>query len=375
MPSRTRTLFFSPDDDSTQEAHEIAENVTYQPIDEAPAVAKPATIDRGWHEDEYDALGAEQEPLHTARGEKLARPHKVEAERWRALYDAVQHTIAIQKTVVDKAKASLDLHIDALEGYTRREPHADLFYLLRWALLLLGDIAGIAGAAILLGEIPSLAVLQAVASAIAAVTAGLVGGDIRDARLARRRTRDPKDLAPEHQKFAWVYSGADVGEKIVKAMVCAAVTIALLIGAGIFTLRTGVEGGLSGAVFGCLAISICVASAVNSYIHADEIADLLEHAYARYERALKKLVKLSSSKAIARYNAALAEATSIRDEHAQLGPAAKLHYQALKHGISRANPAVMGHGPAPTPASTGHPDLFTELEHGINGHARNVSRP
>jgi hypothetical protein len=245
--------------------------------------------------------------------------------------------------------------------------------MLRWALLLLGDIAGIAGAAVLLGEIPYLAVLQAVASAIAAVTAGLIGNDIRDARLARRRAREK--LAPEHQTFAWVYSGADGGEKIVKAMVCAAIVITLLIGVGIVTLRAGVEGSLGGTVFGCLAIAICLASALNSYTYTDEIADLLDHAYSRYEQALTKLAKLAKSKPVARYNAAIGEVTSIKAEHTQLGIAGALHYEALKYGISRGNPAVMGHGPTPAPAPRIEPNLFTEVESGMNGHTANGARP
>jgi hypothetical protein len=371
MRNKTKTLFsFSEDDgDTTQEAFDRAEGVTYIPLDEASAVAMPTTIEHGWHELEYDKLAAEQEPLHTALGEKIARPFTVLAEQLKGRYEADGHAIDTQQDVVDTAKASMDLANDALEGHTRRESHAKLMYLLRWVLLVFGDVAGITGAAVLIGEIPYLAVMQAVASAIAAITAGLIGNDIRDARLARRRARDPKDLAPEHQKYAWVYSGADTGETIVKAMVSVAIVIALLIGAGIFTLRTGVEGSLAGAVFGCLAIAICLASALNSYNYTDEIADLLDHAYARYVRALKKLAKLSRSKAVARYNAALAEATSIKAEHVQLALAGGLHVGAFKYGISRGNPAVMGHGPAP--ALTAEPDLFTQLGRGMYGHTQN----
>jgi hypothetical protein len=379
MPTKTLFSFSEDDYNTTQEANDRAEAVTYPPTDETPAVAMPSTIDRGWHEPEYDKLAAEQKPLHTALGEKIARPFTVLAERWRSRHDTDRHAIDTQQDVVKRAKASLDLHNEALAGHTRREPHAKLMYLLRWALLLLGDIAGIAGAAVLLGEIPYLAVSQAVASAIAAITAGLIGNDIRDARLARRRARDPNETpehkTPEHKTFAWVYSGADVGEKIVKAMVCAAIVITLLIGVGIFTLRAGVEGSLGGTVFGCLAMAICLASALNSYTYTDEIADLLDHAYSRYERALRKLAKLAKSKAVARYNGAIAEATSIKAEHTQLGIAGAIHYEALKYGISRGNPAVMGHGPTPAPAPRTEPDVFTELERGMNGHTANGTRP
>jgi hypothetical protein len=368
MTRKIKPRFLVPDDDDTADAVDRADGIQYLPIDEATAVATPDTIDQAWHDLEYDELAAEQKPRWAARGEKLARPFVVLAQRWRCRRDADCHAIEAQQIIVDGEKGRLELTEQALHGYTRREPHAKGMYLLRWTLLLLGDIAGIAGAAVLLGEIPYLALLQAVSSAIAAVTAGLVGNDIRDARLARRRASDTKTMPAEHQQFAWLFSGADVGEKIVRAMIGAAIAVTLLIGAGIYTLRTGVEGSLGGVVFGCLAVAICLASALNSYTYADEIADLLDHAYARYTRALRKLARLARSKAVARYDAATAEAESIKTEHEHLGIAGERKILALKHGISRNNPAVLGHGPAKTETSTqpAQPDLFSALELSLN---------
>lgn len=381
MFGKKKTLFapFTADDDATAEVADYAASHSYLPLDEAIAVGTPGTIRRGWHEEEFDQLAAEQKPLWTAIGEKLARPFTVAAARYRSRRDVAEGQIEIQRTVLGGAKASLDLHNAALEGYTRREPHARTMYLLRWMLLLGGDTAGIAGAAILLGEVVNLAVLQAVASAIAAITAGLVGNDIRDARLARRRARDPKELPDEYRKFAWVFSGANAGEKIVKAMILVGITVTLLIVGGIFALRDGVEGSLGGIVFGCLAGAICLASALNTYQYADEIADLLDHAYNRYLRASQRLDKLSKNKAIARYDANIAEANSIKIEHAERGAAGALKLTAFKHGISFQNPAVMGHGPAADPQPA-EPDLFTTFEQHIpdsstNGHHLNGARP
>lgn len=367
------------DDDATADAIERADGINYLPLDEATAVARPATLKAGWHELEFDQLVAEQKPLWTALGEKVARPFTVLAAKWKCRSEVANRQIDVQQDELDKAKADLDLHNDALQGHTRREPHAKAMYLLRWGLLLLGDIAGIAGAAILLGEIVDLAVLQAVASAIAAVTAGIVGNDIRDARLARRRERDLTTLPNEHRKFAWVFSGADIGEKIVTAIILVGVTITLLIIGGIFALRAGVEGSLGGVVFGCLAGAICLASALNTYHYADEIADLLDHAYERYLRSSRRLAKLSNSKAIATYDAATAEATSIKIEHAERGAAGALKIAALKHGVSRQNPAVMGHGPA-ADAPPSNPDRFSTMHFDIpdvaaNGASPNGSRP
>ncbi|MBT1003952.1 hypothetical protein KIH31_15280 [Paenarthrobacter sp. DKR-5] len=348
-------------EDDTGEVISRAESISYLPLDEATAVPRPDTISSGWHEHEFDGLGAEQKRLWAAEGEKEARKAKIRGAAERVRRDTAVHQVEVQKDELAKAKADLDLHEEALAGYTRREPHAKTMYLLRWALLLLGDIAGIAGAAILLGEIPSLALLQAVASAVAAVTAGLAGNDIRDARLARRRARDTKDLPPQHQRFAWIFNGGDTGERIVKAIVLAGITITVLIIGGIFALRAGVEGSLGGIVFGCLAGAICLASVLNTYQYADEVADLLDRAYHRYIRASNRLRTLAGAPAIARYESAAAEAASITAEHSERGTAGQLKLTALKHGVSRANPAVMGHGPAPR-SSFREPDLLTLLE-------------
>lgn len=366
----TKSAFSPSDEDGTEDAITRAENISYLPLDTASAVPRPDTIERGWHEPEFENLASEQTPLWQALGEKAARPFTVKAAARQAARDAAVRQVQLQTDELEKAKADLDLHNEALAGYTRREPHAKLMYLLRWALLLLSDIAGIAGAAILLGEIPLLALLQAVASAVAAVTSGLAGNDIRDARLARRRARETKDLAAEHQRFAWVFNGADPGERIVKAVVLTALTVVVLIIGGIFALRAGVEGSLGGLVFGCLAGAICLASMLNTYYYADEIADLLDHAYNRYLRASKRLQALAMSSAIALFDAADAEAASIKAEHDHRGNAGHYKVTALMHGVSRANPAVMGHGPAPCPQLP-EPDLFSLLEHGTNGHHDN----
>lgn len=373
---------FAPfaEDDATDELADYAAGKSYLPLDEAIAVGTPSTIKRGWHEEEFDQRAAEQEPLWAANGEKAAKPFTVTAARYRSRRDVAEHQIVVQRSVFTAAKENFDLHTDALEGYTRREPHAKVMYLLRWALLLLGDIAGISGAAILLGEVVDLAVLQAVASAVAAVTAGLVGNDIRDARLARRRARDLKDMPEKHGKFAWLFNGSDVGEKIVKAMILVGITTTVLIVGGIFALRDGVEGSLGGIVFGCLAGAICLASALNTYQYADEIADLLDHAYSRYLRASKRLAKLAENEAIAAYDANTVEAESIRTEHAYRGEAAAKKVTAMKHSISFDNPAVMGHGPAADPkpaidpeqaASARQGDLFSSLAQDLSGLSAN----
>jgi hypothetical protein len=210
----------------------------------------------------------------------------------------------------------------------------------------LGDIAAISGAAIMRGEIVSLAVLQAVAVGIAAVTAGVIGEDIRDMRLARKRQRDPESLSAAEEEFADLFKGVDVGEKIVKLMIFVAVAVAVLTAGGIFALRSDREGMMNGVIFAALALAICFASGLNTYVYSDEAADRLDTADRVYAKELKRHRQLSERSALRQFAEATAEEESIKTEHKALGRAARGRMKALKFKIFRQNPGVVGHGPA-----------------------------
>ena len=342
-----------------------SESISLTQGEEPSAHPKPAEIDQAYHEVEHDELASEQVRAFTALGELEARPATVTAEGLTLPAAVTEEAVRVARTIFEDAKAHLALARAALQPFTRRSPHADFKYWVTWVLLLLGDVAGVSGAAILLGEVPQLAVLQALASAIAAVTAGLVGHDVAVARHARRRERDPQALAPEHAIFGYLFTGADSGERIVKALLYAALTIGLLLFGAIFALRTGVEGPLNGVVFGFLAAAICAASALNAYHFADEISDLLSAAYKEYVRALRRLTEIATSKVLIERAEAAATAASIKAEYAERGAAAEHKINSLKAAVSRQNPHVMGHGTRPTGLAASlptQPSLFNDLK-------------
>ncbi|MCP9000322.1 hypothetical protein NFC73_11365 [Pseudarthrobacter sp. RMG13] len=353
-------------DDATEEIVGHAQSINLLPVDAATAAARPDTISDGYHEREFDALGKEQNPLWAAAGEELGRGFRSEMAGLKDRYDVIVHLITVQKEIVAAAVKNVANHNEVLQGRTRRENKAKFFYILLWVVFLGGDIAGIGGASILRGEIPELALLQAASAGAATVTAGLVGRDIRDARLARRRALDPAQLTPEQQKFAWIFSGPDEGEKLTKIMCWVGATVAVLIAGGIGALRADGDSPLAAIVYGSFAGGIALASAINSYFYADEVADLLERADGNLEKAVKRLQELAGNPVLREYAEAKSAAESIEKECKHRGIAGGLRLEALKHGVSRNNPAVFGHGPAltPQPAPT-TPGPFQEPDFAI----------
>ena len=353
---RSRQLGVS--NDPTNDYVAEAEAIRLQRIDEADAQAKPEAIDQPWVGYQYDERSKEQPDLFEAEGEVSARPASMTAKSLDIAAGGAKHRIDVQQQKLDAALAFCLLVGAVLRPFTRREPHAKRWYVFRWLVLILGDIAGISGAAILLGEIVSLAIMQATASGMAAVTAGIVGHDIRDMQLQRRRARDATTLTDDQKKFVHLFQVSYDAEKITKAVLWAAATVGFLISAGIFALRSGVEGTSGGVIFSCLAAGLAIASFLNTYIYADEVADLIDTAELDYKRELKRHEKLSNNNLIRRHAEAGEQARSIRAEFAVLGQAAARAFQALKYLIFSNNPGVLGHGPAPQPSTVQDLPLF-----------------
>jgi hypothetical protein len=351
----------------------IAEAISVPQVDQPEAHSTPKNIGPAHHEVEYDELAREQLHQFDARGEREAREDTVCAAGLEPRKVVAEQVIDEARRNVEEARAHRTLARAVLLGLTRRSPHAALKYWFTYLMLFGGDVAGVAGAAVLLGEIPYLAVMQAVSSAAAAVTAGFIGHDIAVVRHARRRQKDAKELTAEQTKFAYLFTGADSGERIVQRMVLLAATIALLVVGAIFALRSSVEGVLGGLVFGCLAGAIATASALNAYHFADEISDILDHADLLVKRALKQFEKASTNPALSKFHEASTRAASIKAEHTSSGLAAARKILALKHAISRLNPQIMGHGRA---SASQQMVLFPEtsledalpMSNSLNGH-------
>jgi hypothetical protein len=260
--------------DPTADRVEEFSNLSLQQVDEAhriDGIPGPAL-----HvENELDAFGREQEPLWKAEGILQSRPALILLSGLKVQAETAEHLSRRHRRLVKRAQRRLERTIAALSPFVRRKEGQKAWFMVRIGLLLLGDVAGQAGAQIYYGEIPELALIQALAAGVAVVTAGLVGAEIKDLHMAAKRKIPRADLTKQQEPFAHLFDGTDEGKHIVRALVGTAVTVGVLISTGIFALRSTIDGPLSGLVYGALAAGIAAASLISSYVVTDEIADAI----------------------------------------------------------------------------------------------------
>lgn len=323
-----------------------AEQIALPRIDEAAALARPASIGNTYAELENRELEDEQPELFSATGAEASRAPKVEAAGLTLAAEAGKRLVDGHLPVLDAAQRRYVETTDALASFRRRPAKSKLWHYLAKGALLIGDVTGIAGAAIWMGEMPAIAVVMAVSAATATVAAGLSGTEVRDVRNRARRARAVEDSS-EMQQYAHLFEAPDHGWPFVKALTWVSVAAAGTIATAIFALRSVVEDPIVGLVFGGIAVAIGAASWIESYMYADDIADLLDNANADYEREVARHERLAASAPWRRREEALAESASIVTEHEHRGSAARHHLTSLRFGILRRNPQVVGHGPAP----------------------------
>lgn len=334
-------------DDPAQTMAAASGIVTLQRVDEAAAVAAPELIGAGtWMERGFDELAAEQLDLWPADGEVARRSEAARAGGLVAAAEAEAFLLGEAATLVISTKESYDHCHRSLLRWVHRGPHANFRYWLGWTVLGLGDAVGVAGASILLGEEVWIAVGQALATGLAAVTAGAAGHDLKELRLARQRRRDPSALSEDERRYRRFFIYDADGDRLLRIVAWLACIIVVLIAVGIFALRASIEGSFVGLIFGALAAATALASFMNSYTYADEVADLIAVAEQAYERAEKHYRRISRASPFRHRAEAIENAASIAREHTLRGQAAVHRLQALKFHSLTANPGVVGHGPA-----------------------------
>jgi len=333
---------------SPEDFVEELETLSVVPLDEAPEFhPRPATAGTTYVEELGKFRAEEQLNHYRALAENLARPFREQAGEYREAADREARLIDDHEPIVEMAMSKYHLLLDVVgDALVRRHPRERYWYHGRMLFLLLGDLVGVAGGAIILGEIPWLAVLQAMAAAVAAITSGLLASEIKDCRLARQRRRDPKSLPAEHKRHVHLFQGPDDGEYLVRMMVFGSLTIIVLLGIGIFMLRSSTEGAAAGVVFGMIAIAVAMGSWVNTYHYTDELADKVEQAENHARRTTEyhqKLMALPLRGIVAK---AEASAKSIEKEYEDLAWGAYRRVMATVCGWHAARPTIFGHGMA-----------------------------
>lgn len=330
--------------DKTTEQARIAEAITLQRIDEVSAAARPENIAGTWVEHEYCELETEQVPLWEASGIEASRPSAAEAAGLSPAATAAERITTSHISILEAATTRYSDTVDALTPFRRRPSGGKLLHYAAKSGLLSGDMVGVTVMGINIGDYPVLAFLMSISAASAAVISGLAGSEVRDLRSSQRRRRDIDSLTDKQQPFQHLFTGMDAGVKIVKILCGVSGGVALTIAAAIFAGRAELEGALTGLIYGGIAAAVAAASFIESYMYADEIADQLDSAGISYEKELARHQRLASSTAWRTTLAKDIEAGSIRDEHERRGEAAAAKVRALKWGILRRNPGIVGHG-------------------------------
>lgn len=353
------SLTIPPNTSAVEDLVVETDSISLQRIDEAAAVSRPANVGITHAEREFDALGEEQKVSWPAEAEAASREARLSGARAESAAEAAIFTAAEHAKEVATAREVRDHAAATLAPFVRRPPHDDARYWVGWAVLGLGDTVGVWGAAISLGEIPELALGQALATGFAAVTAGLVGGELRTLAQAKSRRRDPDELTEDERRYRRLFEGVEPELPLLKIASGSAATVGVLVTASIFALRAVTEGTMAGLVFGGLAAATVLASFISSYIHADEIADLLATYEHRYARTVRRYRKASRAKPLKVRAASKAEIDSIEREYASRALAAAHKVEACKQRMLRRNPQVVGHGEA-AQAISARPGLRAE---------------
>ena len=328
-----------------------ADSISLQRIDEAAGLGRPGGVGVTNAEREFESLASEQEQSWLAEGEAASRTASVRAARYDEAAKAGRFLLADHSDEVTEARQSYQHAAQTLMPYVRRSPADAWRYGTGWALLGLGDTAGVWGAAIWLGEIPLIALGQALATGFAAVTAGLVGGELQELRQARARRRDSDSLSSDERQYQRLFVGADAGLGVTKLVGSISLTIVVLVAIAIFALRAGTEGLLAGVTFGGLAAATALGSFVSSYVHGDEVADLIGSYRKRYDAASRRHRGFARNRDLSQHASAVEESTSISREYDTRGRAASHKVTALKYRMLRRNPQVVGHGEGTTETS------------------------
>lgn len=328
-----------------------AENIRIERPEKPSGMSIRPSNATSYVEREFDLYGKEQLDKHQADGTAAARSSRVQAASLKLPAEMAQSRARDNYKRLLQTEADRDHAQHWLGPFARRAPGAHRMYLIWFSLLMLGDAVGVLGAALMWGEIWLLAIGQGLASGAAAVAAGWVGADVRDRRDANARAElaEHVDLPDDLTlRYPALFAPVPSERHSYGLTVAVAAVIAASLGSAIFALRAAVEGSLlAGLVFGGLALATCLASFVNSWAHADRVADLLERNEVAYREAEAQHERLIQHPAPTTREGTIQAADSIELEHLLRGAAAKAGVLALAEAVMRRHPEIFGHAVDP----------------------------
>ncbi len=211
-------------------------------------------------------------------------------------------------------------------------------------LLLVGDIAGVSGAALLLGETTFNALAQATSAAVAAITLGAIGSETKRQAQGRARAAQYDDLDKSYQPFRPLFVGRTDADPVVRNVVALAGFGLVLITIAIFALRTATEGAAAAWCFALIAAAVGLASFVNSYTTTCDVGEFLDGLKSSRNESRVYLSGCQSDPIISEHVGALAASSSHREVWTARGRAAWWGRQREKFAILNANPRTVGNG-------------------------------
>lgn len=324
-----------------------ADGVSLPRLDEVGGHQRPADVGVTYAEQEFHTLADEQELTWPAEGEAAARSPRTRARGLDTAASATEFLLAEHEVEVRAARADYQHAARVLGAYVRREPWGKARYWVCWPVLWFGDTAGVLAAAVSYGDLPSVALGQALAAGLAAACSGLVGSELKDLRMAAARRRDLDTLSQEERRYARLFTGGTGGRGIVGLVGGVSLLVVMLVALGVYSLRRAIEGSASGLTFGLLAAATALASGLLAYASADEVADLLANAAKRVHRAERHHLRLARASALRTRARAEEAARSILAEYQLRGQAAGKRVESLAWRVLRRNPQVVEHGYPP----------------------------
>lgn len=318
-------------------------------------------------ENEIDHLAEGQVQVWRADGIKAASGSYSTAAAATPLADGVRDALTVARERVDETKVALSEASDRLRGFSPLTKAEDRRYWITLGLLAASDIFGVASGLVIVGDLPLMAVFQAVGSGLAVATSGLVGAQLRKRQMAHLFEAERPPASDDDPPF--MVLGFDPDDLVLRLAL--AVTVAITV--AILALRS-IQGPGIAIGYALMALVVSVGSLINAYVHARPAAEMLQGLEQAHALAMSNYLALSGHEAVAREAATLSEAGSIVAEHAVRGEAARQNVLAQLWSIFRRHPAVYGHGVEDTTKPMLVP-MHVDHAVGRSTASRNGSRP